>query len=107
MMKEEKNDSAVYTIFKQINEMGGEKRMNKENTIEKVYIILEHVYESVDFIGTFTTEKQAQEVKESLEQCTDNFYEIKELELNRLTREGTETVLAVISRLKKKCGLED
>ena len=37
MMKKEKNDSAVYTIFKQINEMGGEKRINKENTIEKVF----------------------------------------------------------------------
>lgn len=80
--------------------------MNKEDTIEKVYIIFENDYENIDFIGAFTTEKQAQEAKESLEQCTDNSYEIEELELNRLTKTGTETILAVISRLEKKCGLE-
>lgn len=82
------------------------KDMNKEDTIEKVYIIFENVYENIDFIGAFTTEKQAREAKESLEQCTDNSYEIEELELNRLTKTGTETILAVISRLEKKCGLE-
>ena len=73
----------------------------------KVYILYEHVYETIEFMGAFSTEEKAKEIKDILEEHTNNIYEIQEFELDKLTTEGTDEVLKIISNLKKNCGLED
>lgn len=71
----------------------------------KTYILFEHVYEKIKFIGVFSTEEKAKEIKDILEEHTNNIYEIQEFELDELTTEGTDQVLEIITNLKKKCGL--
>lgn len=73
----------------------------------KVYILYEHVYETIEFMGAFSTEEQAKKTKDILKEYTNNIYEIQEFELDKLTTEGTDEVLKIISNLKKNCGLED
>lgn len=72
----------------------------------KVYILYEHVYEMIEFMGAFSTEEKAKEIKDILEEHTNNIYKIQEFELDKLTTEGTDEVLEIILDLKKKCGLE-
>lgn len=71
----------------------------------KVYILYEHVYERIEFMGAFSTEEKAKEIKDILEKHTNNIYKIQEFELDKLTTEGTDEVLEIISDLKEKCGL--
>ena len=73
----------------------------------KVYILYEYVYERIEFMGVFSTKEQAEKIKDTLEEYTNNIYEIQEFELDKLTTEGTDEVLGIISNLKEKCGLED
>lgn len=73
----------------------------------KVYILYEHVYETIEFIGAFSTEEKAKEIKDILKEHTNNIYEIQEFELDKLTAEGIDEVLEIILDLRKKCGLED
>lgn len=73
----------------------------------KVYILYEHVYERIEFMGAFSTEEKAKEIKDILKEHTNNIYEIQEFELDKLTTEGTDEVLEIILDLKEKCGLEE